>query len=57
MSELVNLELLDADAIYTANHGIDPHRAVEAWPQYARLDWWSKYHRQMDSNEKARLAA
>lgn len=52
MSELVNLELLDADAIYTANHGIDPHRAVEAWPQYAHLDWWSKYHRQMEINSR-----
>lgn len=57
MSEIISLEDLDADAIYAADHSLDPHTAAMAWPECARKDWLSKYYARVEFNQQAKKAA
>ena len=59
MSELIDLQKLDADAINAAKNGLDPEKQVKAWPECARLDWMSKYYFALEvlENERAEQAA
>ena len=54
--ELIDLNLLDADAIYTAKHGLDPQDAVMAWPECARDQWWMRYYFQIEFQSAAQAA-
>lgn len=56
MSQLIDLQLLDADAIYTAKHGLDPQDAVMAWPIEARERWQGAYAFQREVMEHERTA-